>query len=121
MSGNSPASRAQRLTTSLRLPLCRREDRDPVAADRPKPEILPDLNRHSTNTERIVVGVANKLLECHRGGVHLPNVRRLRRACASLARGEQQAVWRQTEVVDAEASRNGVFLDRCLPARQANH
>src|SRR5215471_4920834 len=97
-----------------------RKDRDAITAYRTEPKFLGDLNGDSSDAEPLDTRLANEFLDLQSSRIDLRHVRRLRRRCPSLTGSKQHAVRSPPEIVETKANRNTVFLDRRLPARQAN-
>ena len=97
-----------------------RKNRDAITAYRTEPEFVGDLNGNSSDAEPVDIRMANEFLELQRGRIDLHDVRCLQGRGPSLAGSKQRAVRGPSEIVKAKANRNAVFLDRRLPARQAN-
>jgi hypothetical protein len=97
-----------------------RKDRDPITACRTEPEFVGDLNGDSSDAEPSILGWRTSSWNFSVGRIDLHDVRCLQGRGPSLAGSKQRAVRGPSEIVEAKANRNAVFLDRRLPARQAN-
>jgi len=97
----------------------RLEHRDPIAAERSHPDFLADLQCHRARAELRGIGLPDDLLHLQRIRIDLHDAGHLGRSGAALAGGQQRAIRRPADVVDAVVAAAGrtELRQRALPAR----